>query len=222
MSGGTARSVLALAEACGPEDADPFSLVPKDAPRPQAATSQERRGVWYDTAERRLTGPFLMASVNERVVRRTNALLGYDSTYTEALEGSIWKVFSATLLTFARTVALNVSFFRRYVVKNMIPSGSEGPTQAQKELSWYKCVFVAVDKMGKRLRRVCLSDTRDMYTASGLYLAEGAFSVLQMMKEGSLQHGVLTPMAAFGDVFFHRVQKAGVVIEVVDEAEKAF
>lgn len=215
VSGGTARSVLALLESTTPEDEDPHSLSPKDAPRPSAAPSQ--RGVWYDFSERKLTGPFVMAPTNERVVRRTNALLGYDSSYVEVLGGSVGDVVGTTLMTFAKTVFLKVPFLRRFAAKYLIPPPGTGPTQTQKELSWYKCVFTAVDRSGKKLRRVWLSDNRDMYTASGLYIAEGALSALQMMKEGSLRPGVLTPMVAFGDVLRQRVQQAGVVIEVVDE-----
>ncbi|EKF38540.1 hypothetical protein MOQ_001252 [Trypanosoma cruzi marinkellei] len=216
VSGGTARSFMAVLESCGSEDNDPYCLLPKDAPRPPAAPS--RKGVWYDFSERRLTGPFVMAAVNERVVRRTNALLGYGGTYVEAKEGTVGAVVGATITKYMMTAVLAVPFLRRYVAEHWLPPAGTGPTQSQREMSWYKCIFVATDKSGKVLRRVFLSDTRDGYTASGLYIAECALSALQMAKEGTLGFGVLTPMAAFGDVLLQRVQSAGVVLEAVEEA----
>ncbi|RNF03915.1 saccharopine dehydrogenase [Trypanosoma rangeli] len=217
MSGGTARSVFALREACCPEDSDPYSLLPTDASRPVKAPT--RRGLWYDVSEKRLTGPFVMAATNERVVRRTNALLGYGGTYVEAQEGTLGVVAAATITRYLMAAVLAVPFLRRYIAEHWLPPVGAGPTQSQRELSWYKCVFVAVDKSGKTLRRVVLSDTRDAYTASDMYIAEAALSALQRAKEGSLGTGALmTPMAAFGDVLLHRVRQAGVVVEVVEEA----
>ncbi|RNF16172.1 uncharacterized protein Tco025E_05284 [Trypanosoma conorhini] len=157
-----------------------------------------------------------MAATNERVVRRTNALLGYGGTYVEAQEGTMGTVVGATIAGYLTAAVLAVPFLRRYIAEHWLPPAGTGPTQSQRELSWYKCVFVAVDKSGKVLRRVILSDTRDGYTASGLYIAEAALSALQRAKEGTLGAGVLTPMAAFGDVLLRRVQQAGVVVEVME------
>ncbi|KAF5217371.1 hypothetical protein C3747_54g111 [Trypanosoma cruzi] len=216
MSGGTAHSVMAVHESCGLEDNDPYSLLPKDAPRPPTAPA--RRGVWYDFSERRLTGPSSMSDTNERIVRRTNALLGYGGTYVEAIEGTLGAVVGATITKYMMTAVLAVPFLRRYVAENWLPPAGTGPTQSQREGLCYKCNFVATDKSGKVLRRVFLSDTRDVYTASGIYVAECALSALQMAKEGTLGFGVLTPISAFGDVLLQRVRSAGVVVEAVEEA----
>ncbi|EKF39170.1 hypothetical protein MOQ_000608 [Trypanosoma cruzi marinkellei] len=216
MSGGTVRSVMAVLEACGSDDNDPYCLLPKDAPRPPAAPS--RRGVWYEFSARRLTGPFLMSATNERIVRRTNALLGYGGTYVEAKEGTVGAVVGETLLKYFLTAFFAVPFLRRYFAAHWLPPAGTGPSQSEREGLWYKCTFVATDKSGKLLRRVLLSDTRDVYTATGLYIAECALSALQMAKEGTLGFGVLTPMAAFGNVLLQRVQSAGVVVKVVEEA----
>ncbi|KEG15350.1 saccharopine dehydrogenase [Trypanosoma grayi] len=218
VSGGTARSVLAVRDACGPEDMDPYCLVPRNAPHPSAAPTQ--RGVWYDASEKKLTGPFVMAATNERVVRRTNALLGYDSTYAEAMEGTLWSVVGAAFIKYVSLAVTSVAFLRRYAAEHWLPPAGSGPTKEQKELSWYKCDFIGIDAAGKRLRRVCVSDKRDMYTASGVYIGECALSALEMAKNGTLTAGVLTPMTAFGGVLLRRLQEADVVVEVVDEASE--
>ncbi|ORC86874.1 uncharacterized protein TM35_000251700 [Trypanosoma theileri] len=219
ISGGTAHSIMALYEACAPEDMDPYSLVPKDAPRPVEAPSQ--RGIWYDSSEKMFTAPFLMSATNERVVRRTNALLGYNCTYMEAVEGSVGSVVIATLSAFLMKAIGAIPFIRRYAAAHWIPSPGTGPTEAKKALAWYKCTFVGIDAAGNKRRRVHLSDKRDMYTATGLYITESALSLLQKSKDGTLKSGVLTPMAAFGDCLLQRVQKAGINVQVVDEANEA-
>ncbi|KAH9598416.1 Saccharopine dehydrogenase [Trypanosoma melophagium] len=218
ISGGTAHSIMAFYEACTPEDMDPYSLVPKDASRPAEAPSQ--RGMWYDSLEKKFTAPFLMSATNERVVRRTNALLGYNSTYMEAMEGTIVSVVGTTLSSFLMKAIGAIPFFRRYAAAHWIPTPGSGPTEEKKASAWYKCAFVGIDTAGNRRRRVHLSDSRDMYTATGLYIVESALSLLQKAKDGTLKSGVLTPMAAFGEILLERVQKAGINVQVVDETNE--
>ncbi|HEX3345588.1 MAG TPA: saccharopine dehydrogenase NADP-binding domain-containing protein, partial [Polyangiaceae bacterium] len=93
MSGGTAASMVALMDEASRDPGvrrllnDPYALDPdRDEPGPDG---HDQRGVRWDADLAQWTGPFLMAAINTRVVRRTNALLGYawgrDFRYREAM-----------------------------------------------------------------------------------------------------------------------------------------
>jgi short subunit dehydrogenase-like uncharacterized protein len=80
-SGGTIASALNVAEEMSRDRsmrrlvANPYSLDPeRTGPGPDGP---DQKGVRWDADLGRWTGPFAMAAINARVVRRSNALLGY-------------------------------------------------------------------------------------------------------------------------------------------------
>ena len=90
-SGGTVASLLATLEAMAADPAqarlmaDPFSLTPGF----RGPAQPESHAAEYDAQARSWTVPFIMAAINTRVVRRTNALLGFpygkDFHYSEVM-----------------------------------------------------------------------------------------------------------------------------------------
>lgn len=76
IGGGTIYSLLGVFES--PKDrlkriGDPYALDPPDSLR--GPDSHDSMGVHYSKGSGKWTGPFVMAPVNTRVVRRSNALL---------------------------------------------------------------------------------------------------------------------------------------------------
>src|SRR6185312_12109428 len=96
ISGGTIASMLHIAETARRDKrvrralTDPYSLVPGAAKRGEKGPDGlDQMGVRFDRDLGRWTGPFVMASINARIVRRSNALLDYaygrDFHYREAM-----------------------------------------------------------------------------------------------------------------------------------------
>ncbi|MBW3628336.1 MAG: hypothetical protein KY464_03470, partial [Gemmatimonadetes bacterium] len=83
FSGGTVASLKGeLDEVRGDKAAarivsDPYALSPDRAAEPELGSQRDLRGVEHDDALGTWLAPFVMAQINTRVVRRSNALLGH-------------------------------------------------------------------------------------------------------------------------------------------------
>jgi len=84
ISGGTIASMLELLEQSFGDPglrrrvADAYALSPDRAKEPDLGPEGDQLGVRFDAFVGAWTAPFVMAAVNSRVVRRSNALLGYE------------------------------------------------------------------------------------------------------------------------------------------------
>ncbi|EPY30104.1 saccharopine dehydrogenase, partial [Strigomonas culicis] len=92
VSNGTVNSISEVMAVIGRKDLDPCSLNPPEAPRPVAAPT--RMLMWWD-GRRGFTAPYGMAAINERIVRRTNALMGSRASYVEAMQGGALAMLQA-------------------------------------------------------------------------------------------------------------------------------
>lgn len=208
MSSGTVNSIGAVMEAIDKKDMSPKSLVPADAVQPMATPT--RKGVWYDTADKKWSCPFLMAGCNERIVRRSNAMRGSSASYVEAMEGSLLSTVGATAAFYGAVTALVIPPIRRLLVGKLYPSGY-GPETKKKAGCYYHFSFVGKTNSGKRVE-VELHDDREMYDVTGLYLAECALTACALEKQGKIQPGVLTPSVAFGSDLVDRLKNEGIKI----------
>ena len=136
---GRARSA-----ACGASSTDPYALDPgRRRARPRRA---DQRGVAGTRTSAQWTGPFLMAAINTRVVRRSNALLGYawgeDFRYREAMSfGAGAKGWMrAAGVSAARRSASRRSRPARCVASwpsRFLPSPGEGPSKEVRDAGFF-------------------------------------------------------------------------------------
>ena len=145
-SGGTIASVLNMMEEAGRDPsirrqvANPYSLYP--AGTPAGLDGADQSGAVYDEDFGRWTSPFIMAAVNTRVVRRSNALLdfpwGETFRYDEAtLDTSRYKATRNTVAGVIGMVTLALGPTRK-LVQRFLPKPGEGPTRAQREAGYYE------------------------------------------------------------------------------------
>lgn len=217
MSSGTVHSIGAVLEVIDKKDMSPKSLVPADAVQPIATPT--RKGLWYDTADKKWSCPFLMAGCNERVVRRSNALRGSPASYVEAMEGSLLSTMGATAAVYGTFTALVIPMVRRFLLDKLYPNGY-GPEKKKKAGCFYHFLFVGNTKEGRKVE-VELHDDREMYDVTGLYLGECALSACALEKEGKILPGVLTPSVAFGDGLVDRLKNEGISITVRSSSLKS-
>lgn len=239
MSGGTAASLFEIA-AEAREDArtrrllgDPYGLNPPGERRGPDRNEgvrpylDEDRGVW--------TAPFLMAMINTRVVRRTNALFGYpygrDFRYEERIDtgrGLSGRLRARTLSTglrlFTTAAALQPTAWvlRRFV----LPDPGEGPSAAERESGGFRFViFGDGEREGGeavRARTTVTAEEDPGYGATARMLAEAALRLAETADGGGaageaaggpLASGVLTPGTAFGMPLVERLGRAGISFE---------
>ena len=233
FSGGTVSSMVHMVEAASRDPrlrrvlADPYSLDPdRGSPGPDRGDSL---GVRWDPDLRRWTGPFIMAAINTRVVRRTNALLGYaygrDFQYTEAMgfaKGPRGFVAAASMSAGIAGAfgALTIPPLRKLVGRKYGAPGS-GPSRESRDAGFFALQLVGTTANGasQKLAATVKGKGNPGYSATSRMLAEAAVCLARDGREGQAG-GVLTPGAAMGMRLVERLGRVGIdfAIEGTSEA----
>ena len=229
LNGGTLASALALGEDGARSLGDVLLLNPpmhhRDAERGRSA---DRTGV--DRVEGLgWLAPFVMAPVNTRVVRRSNALLddtgeAYGPTfrYDEGMAVSSWGAGQAVRAGLASFDALLRSRAGRAIVRAVAPAPGQGPSEASMDGGWFRVRLLGVGDDGQRVVAT-VSDRGDPGNrATVKMLCEAALLLARTPREdlpgGVARGGVLTPATALGGPYLARLRAAGMVW-TVDETQ---
>ena len=196
---------------------DPYALNPKGVRGPD---KRDQTGVRYDE-HLGWTGPFIMAAVNTRIVRRSHALLGLswgrDFRYSEVMStGKGAKGFTRAV-SFAAGIAASIGAvafpLTRPLVVKRLPSPGEGPSDKVRAKGYFKTRHVAVDN-GQETRGL-VADRRDPgYGSTAVMISESALCLALDGAELTSEGGVLTPASAMGMRLVERLRAAGMTFEV--------
>ena len=159
------------------------------------------------------TGPFVMAGFNTRIVRRSNALLGWRYgrafRYREVVDfGNSAKSpvlatgMSAGLLGLAGAMAFEPT---RAVVDRFLPKPGEGPSEENQANGRFRMVIRTTTTTGAAYRTKVGADRDPGYSGTAVMLGESA---LALALDGDLLPGgggVLTPAAGLGSVLVDRL-----------------
>ncbi len=222
INGGTLAAVFNLAETGQLEmTRDPFLLDPD----PVSHTAEELirnadpAGAHYDNDVRAWVTPFLMGSINTRVVRRTQALLGQRFAYQE------YARFDSSSAARMALSGGNVfgfilgSRFARWIIRPLLPKPGKGPSEKAMNEGFVECEFIGKALSGARVRGVLKGrgDAGNRFTVK--CLCESAFVLSLSDKAHSPANpglgGVLTPVTGLGDELTARLGAAGINFEVV-------
>ena len=230
-SGGTiASGVNAFKEAASDpavrkEMKDWYSLCP-EAHRNTA--KQRHVNMEYDEDFKSWVGPFIMASVNTRVVLRTNALLneqyGRQFYYDE---GSLTGTGDAGRKA-AKRVALGTKLFGAVLMltplqwlalKFFLPKPGEGPSPDEQRAGFFDLRFFGRTASGEEVRVKVTGDRDPGYGSTAKMIAQAAISLRRDVDKSQLEGGFWTPGSAFGEALLLRLQtSAGLTFEVVNTA----
>jgi short subunit dehydrogenase-like uncharacterized protein len=167
FSGGTIESMRGQLDGMRADPAlrslagDPYSLSPERTAEP--STRQPSDLGWVGRSEDgRWTAPFIMASVNTRIVRRSNALQGW--TYGRSLRyGEVMGVGRGLVgVVRAGATALGLRVFgaalalppTRKLLDRVLPSPGAGPSEAARRSGWFRSQVTASTESGRRYRAV--------------------------------------------------------------------
>lgn len=225
-SGGTIASMLnAIDQARNDSQiarilVDPYALNPEghrqgpDRRDQSGAVFNEDAGVW--------TGPFVMAAVNTRIVRRTNALLDYpygdDFRYSECSitgrgAGGWLKSATMTAGLGAFMLASSYSFSRDQIVRRLVPKPGEGPNAEQREKGFFNLKLIGKTSHGEILRMTVKGDRDPGYGSTSKMLAESAVCLAKDDLE--ISGGFWTPASAMADRLSTRLtENAGLSFEL--------
>jgi short subunit dehydrogenase-like uncharacterized protein len=221
VSGGTVASMMNMMEEANarPEIldiiADPYALNPPNMPR--GADGADQTTAEYDKDFRQWTGPFVMAGINTRVVRRSHALLGYPwgnrFKYDEAiLTGDGPFGFAKALLVAGGTGLMNkvtgIGSLRKLVAR-VVPVPGEGPSVTVMENGFFEIELRASNPEDpkKSLTAVVTGDRDPGYGSTSKMIAESA--VCLAFDDLDSAGGFLTPASAMGYFLISRLAEKG-------------
>ncbi|MDG1943677.1 MAG: saccharopine dehydrogenase NADP-binding domain-containing protein [Halioglobus sp.] len=226
-SGGTIASILNMMEEAKRDPsirrqvANPYALYPAGIPAGKDGADQ--MGAVFDPDFSEWTSPFIMAAINTRVVRRSNALLGFPwgegFRYDEAtLSDSRYRatLASAAGVIGMLTLALGPT---RKLAQRFLPKPGDGPSLEQREAGHYEVFFRGIDSSDRgRDTTVKVSGDLDPgYGSTSKMLGEAAVCLAK--DELTVGGGFWTPASALAEHYLDRLTgKAGLQFEIVDTA----
>ena len=195
-SGGTAASMGAGRAAMLSVDHNPLSINPYS--HRTGVIAPTRRFMNYNSTLGCYAAPFLMATGNERIVRRSNCLNGYPmSSYGEQAMGGFFESIKHTIMWWAVAFALSV-YVVRVVLLRCMPAPGEGPTEAQKANDFFKATFLGSNSRlpGTKPRySATVAFKGNPYDATAVLAVEAA---VVLLRKSTVKGGALTPAACMG------------------------
>lgn len=222
FSGGTFASMLNIFEEMKENPSlrkllgNPYALNPKGVRGPDRG---DQNGVRYDT-HLGWTGPFVMAAINTRMVRRSHALMGLpwgaDFRYSEVMSTGKGPSGFARAVSFAGGIAAFVGALvfplTRPLVVKRLPSPGEGPSEEARAKGYFKTYHVAIGDA--QVVRGRVADKRDPgYGSTAVMLSEAALCLVLEGADLECEGGILTPASAMGMRLVDRLRKAGLTFE---------
>lgn len=228
VSGGTIESMrVHLDEVAADRDrrrvvADPFALSPDREAEPRLGRQPDMAGPRWDDQVGAWTAPFVMASYNTRIVRRSNALLGWaygrHLRYREVValgDGRVGAV-KAAAMTAGLAAAFGALRFApaRAVLDRVLPSPGEGPDEQTRDGGHFVLDLHADTERGARYRLRFAARGDPGYAATSVMMAQSALALVLDRPRLPDVAGVLTPATGIGEVLADRLRDAGFEIRV--------
>ena len=202
---------------------DPYSLNPEG--QRVGKDQMEITKAEYDPNIDAWIGPFIMAGINTRIVRRSHALSGFkygkDFRYEEVLiTGKGWKgklKAQGSALTFAFAQAMKPGSVFKKIGDQFLPKPGEGPTKEQQEKGFFNMMLLGKLKNGKEIKVKVTGDRDPGYGSTSKMLSEAAVCLAKDENQFSTDYGCLTPSTAMGDVLLSRlIANAGLEFKVIE------
>ncbi len=226
LNGGTLATALEMAEA-GQENSrqDVLLLNPPGRTSPEErARSAEVEQVRYDPLRGAWLGPFIMAPINSRVVRRSNGLFalageayGPEFSYQETAESrSGWAARKAALDLKIGGKVLE-SKVGRALVRRFGPKPGEGPSEETMRRGSVRARFVAEAQDGRQALATLSAPGDAANRVTVPCLCEAALALIEdrdKLPGGQGRGGILTPAFGLGEVLFERLRRAGFQWEI--------
>jgi short subunit dehydrogenase-like uncharacterized protein len=227
VSGGTIDSLRAQTEAMGADRdtrrmvADPYGLSPRREQDPAPRYERDDYRIHNDP-DLGWTGPFVMASYNTRIVRRSNALQGY--AYGRSLRYREVMAFGrsrrAPLMAAAMTAGLGLFALgmshqlSRRLLDRVLPAPGSGPSEKTQRTGGFRIEVRTATTTGARYSSTVAAKGDPGYAATAVMFAQSALTLV--LDRGRLpgSDGVTTPAAGLGRPLIERLRAAGLTLTV--------
>jgi len=196
---------------------DPYALSPERAAEPELGDERDLAWIKHDDDLGMWVGPFAMAGINTRVVRRSNALrnwaYGRRFRYREvtgfgAGRAAPVKAAAASIpfMTFMAGMSFGPS---RALLDRVLPAPGEGPSEKKRRAGHFRMEVHTRTSTGARYVSQVAAQGDPGYAATSVILGESALSLALDRDRLPPAAGVLTPATAIGSVLVDRLRAAG-------------
>ncbi|WP_299329236.1 saccharopine dehydrogenase NADP-binding domain-containing protein [uncultured Psychrobacter sp.] len=231
LSGGTVASMATIFEEVGKDKsrrkqvANPY-LLNDDADAPNVRQKNISKPE-YDSEHSRWLAPFVMASINTRIVHRTNQLTDYEYGREFKYDEAMWMkdgvkgqltsyALSAGLFGFATTMMFKPS--RELLSKHVLPKSGSGPSKSEQENGYFDIRFFGYTASNDSISTKVTGDRDPGYGSTSRMLAQSALCLAQDISRKDVKGGFWTPASAMGDKLIARLEEhSGLSFEVVED-----
>jgi short subunit dehydrogenase-like uncharacterized protein len=201
---------------------DPHALSPDRAAEPDLGPERDLRGAEYSAELHTWFGPFVMAPINTRVVRRSNALqqwaYGRRFRYREVMafgDGVGGRLRALGLAGGLGAVVAGLAIPpARLVLDRVLPDPGEGPREKLVRGGYYDIEIHAHTPSGERWMCHVAAQGDPGYGATSVILGESALCLALDGERLAPRAGVLTPATAMGAIVADRLRAAGQTFDV--------
>lgn len=206
--------------------ADAYALSPERSAEPDLGRESDFLAVERDAELGLWLAPFVMAPLNTRVVRRSNALqnwaYGRRFRYRETMSAGgsplgPLKAVGVTAGLAGLTSGLAFGPTRR-VLDRVLPSPGDGPDEAARRKGFFRIEIHTRTASGRRLRCRVAAQGDPGYAATAVMLGESALCLALDADRLPARAGVLTPATAMGTTLADRLRRAGQTFEAAPMA----
>ncbi|MFD0484433.1 saccharopine dehydrogenase family protein [Kineococcus sp. GCM10028916] len=203
--------------------ADPYALSPERASEPDLGRQPDAFGPHRRGATGDWVAPFVMASYNTRVVRRSNALL--DHAYGPRLRYAEVMAFSGRTAALRATAVTGVLAGLtgllavqplRPLLDRLLPSPGTGPSEHTRRTGRFHLRLDARTQSDRRATVTVAAQGDPGYAATAVMLGESALALALDGDRLPARAGVLTPATGIGIPLVDRLRRRGFTLDVAD------
>jgi short subunit dehydrogenase-like uncharacterized protein len=201
---------------------DPYALSPDRDAEPDLGKEADLRGVEHSDELGAWLGPFVMAAINTRVVRRSNALQGFAygrrfryrevMAFGEGIAGRL-RALAVAGGTGGVTVGLALPP-TRFLLDRVLPDPGEGPSEKTVRTGFFEIEVHTRTPAGERWVCHVKAQCDPGYGATAVMLGEAALCLALDGEKLPDRAGVLTPSTGIGSALADRLRAAGQTYDV--------
>jgi short subunit dehydrogenase-like uncharacterized protein len=228
VSGGTFASMRGMIEDRRSDPAlarlldDPYALSPDRDGEPDLGPEKDLAGIERDKLTGGWVGPFVMSQLNTRVVRRSNALMGWRygrrMRYREVMgfgDGLLAPLLAAGTAAGTGAMVAGMQFKpTEGLLSRVMPSPGEGPSERARENGFFRIETHTRTSGGGRYVCRIAAEGDPGYKATAVMFGESALALALDGERLPSAAGVLTPATAIGAGLADRLRAAGHTYDV--------
>ncbi|WP_352336363.1 saccharopine dehydrogenase NADP-binding domain-containing protein [Psychrobacter sp. 16-MNA-CIBAN-0192] len=230
LSGGTLASMATIFEEVGQNKArrqqlsNPY-LLNNDNNAPNVRQDNINKPQ-YDTKHGRWLAPFIMATINTRIVHRSNQLLSYEYGREFKYDEAMWMQdgvkgqlisygMSAGILGFVTAMTFKRS--REFLSNHVLTKSGDGPSKSEQDNGYFDLRFFGKTTNNETIATKVTGNKDPGYGSTSQMLAQAALCLAEDISKNDIKGGFWTPASAMGDKLIERLKNhAGITFEVIE------